>query len=171
MVNKKEFFVIFLFVFSIISCESKKTEEKPVEINYEATPSLCFFEAFDFEAAELVFFKGGDEVVLSSNLEIRMGENKYVVLDKAQHQVFLFDTEGILIRMIGRSGRGPGEYINPSFIDVDFEEREIYVLNKNGFSIARFSFEGNYLDSIEIPVYASSFATTGSNTFVCYSGY
>ena len=171
MVNKKEFFVIFLFVFSIISCESKKTEEKPVEINYEATPSLCFFEAFDFESAELVFFEGGDEVVLSSNLEIRKGENNFVVFDKAQNQIFLFGKEGNLIRMIGRSGRGPGEYINPSFIDVDFEEREIYVLNKNGFSIARFSFEGNYFDSIEIPVYASSFATTGSNTFVCYSGY
>lgn len=171
MVNKKEFFVIFLFVFSIISCEGRKSEEESIVIDYEATPTVCFFEAFDFESAELVFFGRGDDVALSSNLLIRKGENNFVVFDKTQNQVFLFDTEGNFIRMIGRSGRGPGEYINPSFIDVGFEDREIYVLGDGGFTITKFSFAGDYIGSIEIPVYASSFANTGNNTFCGYSGY
>lgn len=70
-------------------------------------------------------------------------------------QIFIYDKNGSFIRIINKSGRGPGEYINTYDFFVD-ESGIIEVLDFRGKKIIKYDRNGNYLDEWKIGLYAFS---------------
>lgn len=75
----------------------------------------------------------------------------WLVLDAHAKAVVVFDTLGRLVKKIGRSGRGPGEFLDPFRIAV--ANRLLYVADLgSGTSIAKFTAAGKFLSLLSLPV-------------------
>ena len=68
------------------------------------------------------------------------------VLDRGNSRIQKFDNEGIFLLSIGREGQGPGEFLNPTSIEVDLTGN-IYVSDFGNKRVQILSNEGKYIDS------------------------
>jgi hypothetical protein len=82
-----------------------------------------------------------------TNLDGDTAGNIYVSDQKWCH-VFKFDSSGNFIKIIGRKGQGPGEFMNPYCLTVtkDF----LVVSDTNGRKIQFFDRDGNYLKGLKV---------------------
>ena len=52
--------------------------------------------------------------------------------------------------MIGRQGKGPGEYIDPDDISIDRENKKIYVLDSQTQNVLKYSGNGTFESSFKL---------------------
>ena len=64
--------------------------------------------------------------------------------------LFLFNKQGKFIKMIGRQGKGPGEYIDPDDISIDRENKKIYVLDSQTQNVLKYSGNGTFESSFKL---------------------
>ena len=77
--------------------------------------------------AGIIVLEDTDESLLGKVDKLEVCDNNLYVLEKGRG-LFLFNKQGKFIKMIGRQGKGPGEYIDPDDISIDRENKKIYVL-------------------------------------------
>jgi hypothetical protein len=70
------------------------------------------------------------------------------ISDQKWCHIFKFDPSGNFLKIIGRKGQGPGEFLNPYCITVDKDF--LIVSDTNGRKIQFFDREGKYLRSIKL---------------------
>lgn len=83
-----------------------------------------------------------------TSLEIT--DNYILVACQIQKKVLLFKRTGEFLRQIGRSGRGPGEYLYPDFATIDPSERFIIINDRLIGSLFKFDVNGNLLNQTNI---------------------
>ena len=81
-----------------------------------------------FSKAGIIVLEDTDESLLGKVDKLEVCDNNLYVLEKGRG-LFLFNKQGKFIKMIGRQGKGPGEYIDPDDISIDRENKKIYVLD------------------------------------------
>ena len=88
-------------------------------------------QPFSIEKVRAIPLQFGDEFVgLISDL-IQDTDGRYYLTDWQQHSVWICDSEGKLIRRVGREGAGPGELQHPTGTAV-FEDKIIVLDTGNG---------------------------------------
>lgn len=88
-------------------------------------------QPFSIEKVRAIPLQLGDEFVgLISDL-IQDTDGRYYLTDWQQHSVWICDSEGKLIRRVGREGAGPGELQHPTGTAV-FEDKVIVLDTGNG---------------------------------------
>ena len=68
-----------------------------------------------FSKAGIIVLEDTDESLLGKVDKLEVCDNNLYVLEKGRG-LFLFNKQGKFIKMIGRQGKGPGEYIDPDDI-------------------------------------------------------
>jgi hypothetical protein len=63
--------------------------------------------------------------------------------------LFLFNLEGKFIRSIGKSGRGPGEYLSILDIAINKIEKQVLILDSLG-NLHIYSYDGKYIKTIKL---------------------
>nr|WP_302830227.1 6-bladed beta-propeller [uncultured Bacteroides sp.] len=103
------------------------------------------------------FFKRVGVIVLETTEQSLLGRidkidfiNDYLYVLERRRGLFLFNKNGKFIKMIGDKGVGPGEYISPSDITVDYENKKIYLLDSQTQMILKYDIEGNYEQSFKL---------------------
>ncbi|NGP89374.1 6-bladed beta-propeller [Fodinibius halophilus] len=87
-----------------------------------------------------------EENKLATPVIIRHGsDSTFFVYDVRQQQVLKMDKKGTIINKIGRTGRGPGEYlfVNNMFV----REQHLYIIDIVQFMIHKYDMEGNFVSS------------------------
>ncbi|MCP4725480.1 MAG: 6-bladed beta-propeller [bacterium] len=74
-------------------------------------------------------------------------EGNLYVLDGGNYRIQKFDKNGIFLSTIGRQGQGPGEFVDPQFIDID-SKGFIYVSDPSNARIEVFDPLGKYTRTI-----------------------
>jgi hypothetical protein len=94
-----------------------------------------------------------DEIIFGAVNTVETGpdQNLYV-LDQQQSQVFVFDLEGNLLRILSREGEGPGESRQPEDL-VFFPDGTLGLVQYFNGKIVRVDLEGTPLNSIMPPGY------------------
>ena len=100
---------------------------------------------FSIEKVREIPLDFGDEIVGSIADIARDAEGNYYLPDMQQHTIWVTDSQGSLIRRIGREGSGPGEMIGPRSVSIS--EDRIVVLDEGNNRIVIFSMKGGFLDS------------------------
>lgn len=77
------------------------------------------------------------------------------VCDEGDHRIKVYDRHGEYLRSIGREGKGPGELMNPTDVEVDNDLR-VYVLNTMNQRVEIFKNDGSYESSIRYEFPAST---------------
>lgn len=102
--------------------------------------------------------KSVDYIALETNKDCYLGTikvyrflNKLVVVNVGSNAgLFLFDLNGKFIRKIGKTGKGPGEYLQITCIQFDEENNQILVKSSGKEKIIRYSMDGSFSEGISI---------------------
>ena len=65
------------------------------------------------------------------------------------NDLFRFDKTGKFLNVIGKLGRGPGEYFNALYFAVDTTMRQVYVNSGSNLGINVYAYEGNYVQTLK----------------------
>ena len=176
-----------LFLFGCISCTYKSTEsvnatdsifymkiEKP---NIASLPPLRLSEFAD--SIEYVQLETTQESLLPYDMggKTRVTGNLLFIVNL--YHIYQFDIEtGKFLRQIGRTGQGPGEYIQVNAV-IDTIDRKVFVKSPGKANLLTYDFEGKYLGDMPIAdgtnslfttcFYSLTLAGAGDEYFIFYS--
>ena len=164
---------------AIISCSSKSdvsrldevvTIDVPVYYNdsvqFPSTSRL-------FDSISVVLETGPFESILGERIkDVKILDDTLIILSggisTSTSTLQLFDINGRFIRKIDRAGRGPGEYINLSKIDIDPEKRHIIIFD-DGLGILRYTMKGDFVSKVRYEYGASDFALLPDGGYVLFN--
>lgn len=108
---------------------------KAIELEYQ----------YSFPGDELI----EKEIFLWSPKKMRVNEAGQVfIIDQKWRHIFQFDKKGNYLRTLGRSGQGPGEFMNPFSLCVTGSH--LVVMDNSNLNIQFFDFKGQFIGSQKI---------------------
>lgn len=97
----------------------------------------------------------------------RVERNQAGIFVWSGNRVYIFSDEGKILGQVGRSGRGPGEYVSIS--NFSLSDHEVLILD--GYTrLLIYDLSGDFLRGIDIPYYASAGKIFGDRIYLD-SGY
>ncbi len=111
-------------------------------------------------------------VFLGSIQKVVFSRNRIFISDtKMMNSVFIFDQFGQYINHLEGGFKGPGEFINPKSITVDFEKDELYVLDDKLQKIIHFNSMGQFIDEFKFIYTSCDISKIEDGIFAYNSGY
>ena len=163
--------ILFLIIF-IFSCKNDietiiQTRELDISnIDYEIN-EVYLSEIAD--SIEYIKLETDSSFYTADIEEIKFSPNYILILSKELNKVFLFDKNGKFLTYISSIGKGPGEYIEASLIEISEDEKSFYLNTYNRETIVN-NASGEYLKTIKFEPYARYFFTLGNN-LILYTMY
>ena len=74
-----------------------------------------------------------------------VGDTIYILDRFVGRSVFAFNNEGIFLFRIGSQGKGPGQFIEPVDIDIDYHRKQIAILDTRNLRVNVYSFSGEFI--------------------------
>lgn len=156
----------------VVALTSSKTNSEtlvePKAIKRTNTPTVVTPESKDFKVTVqltdkpvdiITFSKFVDStyvVKLETNTKCLIGNisklkiynDRIFILDRTSKQLLEFDMQGKFIRLFGKKGKGPGEYLNPSTFDINKKTQELVIYDASRRQLLSYSLkEGVYKDA------------------------
>ncbi|MHA1974375.1 MAG: 6-bladed beta-propeller [Candidatus Hodarchaeales archaeon] len=100
-----------------------------------------------FESAKVVRLETSNKCLISNISALKVDSNRIFIFDRRVESVFAFNLEGKFLNKIGSKGKGPGEFIGPSDISLDRENKNIEILDYHAQKILVYDYDGNYIRS------------------------
>jgi Txe/YoeB family toxin of Txe-Axe toxin-antitoxin module len=101
------------------------------------------------DSVRYIHLETSDECLIGEINKIVYYDDKYYILDRAKTKKLLcFDSTGHFERLFGRTGQGPGEYVEPT----DFMVTSSYmiILDQFAHKLLFFDRDGNYIHSLPL---------------------
>ncbi|MBW6480117.1 MAG: 6-bladed beta-propeller [Bacteroidales bacterium] len=138
---------------------------KPFEqfIPYDILPILDSVKFVQLELTEDSFIGEISKVVVF--------EDQIYIFDKLSYSLFVFDLNGNYIFKIANFGRGPGEYIQIDYFDIDFQKKQIVLTDLMSYSVLRYDLNGDFISQQKIPFWIEAITPTFDGGFALYSNY
>jgi len=124
--------VILVLTFSLYVFMTSLAFSGPIKLSLD----------LEIKEPENIIFYGLGDIATDS-------KNNIYVLDKKEKFVYLFNEEGKFLKKIGRSGQGPGEFVEPCSIYIDAKDI-IYILDERNRRVEIFDSNASYIKSIKI---------------------
>jgi len=113
-----------------------------------------------------------EDCILNSVSQIILLGSTYILVDgsKENNCLYLFGTDGNFIRSIRWFGRGPGEYLSITSVDIYNRDSSIYLYDNTGGKVHNYNLSGNYLRSFNSDgIIAGDFKIIGNSEVAFYS--
>jgi hypothetical protein len=110
--------------------------------------SAAFTDRFILEDSVVLEQPSEHPIVRISGIDTH-SDGRIIIGDQSEGDVKLFDPRGKLLRVIGRKGKGPGEFMAPRWPRFDSAGR-IYVADLTLNRIQRFSENGEYQNGVNL---------------------
>ncbi len=157
----KHCYILFIAAVALLvqSCSDKETGNLPTIDIKEALKHSGVVKlselASDVEFVE--FDSTNPEAYFKQVRSLSVGKNHIMVVDEHRNQVILFSRTGKFIRLIGRVGKGPGEYLQCWLSAMDPKERCIIVADHLQKQLIKYAITGEFLKFVSykdlIPVF------------------
>lgn len=131
-----------------------KLEELPgsnikVEIDVTNTRNIYYSQLFD--TVQIIPLQTQDDALIGQIKNIYLKNGKIFILDsKKSKSVFIYKTDGTLIRSFKHLGDGPTQYLNPTQMHLSEDGTIIYIMDSLGYKQLAYSLEGEFLYSIKL---------------------
>ncbi len=93
------------------------------------------------------YFDEDDFLHMPSDIEVDHGRSLIYIADSGNNRILVFDFEGKLQKIVGREGKGPGEFSRPSGLFI-FEDGELAVADHYNKRIHLFDKSGEFVKLI-----------------------
>ncbi len=146
--------IIINILFILISCkENNQLQNRPsnIEISKERIKKIkntdkkriiSFFKDIQLETKEECFIGNIHKAILIEN------DTRLLIFDKANKNVFLFDSGGKFLYSIGKNGQGPFEYLDPTTIT--YGDSIVAISSHADKKVLLYSLDGEPLREIKI---------------------
>ncbi len=116
----------------------------------------------------LVQLETNENCLIGNINKIVCYKNYILVFDLFNQTLFLYNENGDFLRKISKRGGGPGEFLELQDFSVDSISNQLLLLDYQ--KIHKFSFDGKYIESMNIPFIASSFSLLPFDNIAFYGG-
>ena len=83
-------------------------------------------------------------------IKINDSNGEVYITDAGNNCIYIFNSEGKFLNKIGQAGQGPGDLLNPMFLDFD-NEGNFYVYESKNKRISILDKEGKYVGGFRLP--------------------
>lgn len=168
---KRIFFIVLALALPFSACQTRDeaSELQVINLGMDEIPDL---NDLSIKATDIVEFKSPPEVALRFVWKIIKTENEYVLIDKHPDggRVLRYNLAGNFLNIIGKVGRGPGEYIDALDVEFNASDGYIYVLSKAG-KILKYDLSGVFSREYSSKYYTSSFGINQTGNFYQYASF
>ncbi len=102
----------------------------------------------------IIKFESEDVILVSPLRTIKLLHDKIYIEDSFRGFLNIFNTEGRLLKTVGKLGAGPGEFTKISDVDYNEFDSTFVVLANNDRKILRYDTDGNFMNEIPIQFFA-----------------
>lgn len=148
-------FVFFLFC----NCNKKKEMREVTTILISPTYINNPTETYDslFKSVSYIPLETGKNFLISKISQLNVTDEDIFILDELQSQIMRFSAKGKFKNMVGRKGKGPGEYLHPAYFFINKKKQEIKICDRRQKKIMTFDFDGRFLNEISTSIYFDVF--------------
>ena len=149
-------FLSIILLTTLVACSnsSKQSIESDLPvIDLEKEYPVKRIDIHEIADVEYIPLETTDESLLMSGYEKSIS-GKYIVVSEFRngYNFYIFSREGKYLRTIDRQGQGPGEYINYTHFEVDFEKEELFILTGTVTpKIMVYGLDGKFLREFQLP--------------------
>jgi hypothetical protein len=170
----------FITAILVISCKGSDNESlgQIKTFDLKELPELTTVKLSDLGMTEIEYipletnaqsvFSFSDNVFLTwpPPIDLIIGEKFYII--RQNKTIIKFHEDGTFEKIIGKFGRGPGEYTVAHDIEYNGEDHNIYIVSgwDNKFDV--YSKSGEFVRSFNIPLYAAIDFIIIDNSILCY---
>lgn len=164
------YLIIVLIGFSCKGSLSNSEKIKSIDLGeIRATPKQEKVTLEDLNVTiQSIRLETNDSCILNKITQLVDVDYLWIVADR---QLYKFDKSGTFIGKIGQKGQGPAEYVAPERIQVDREQKIVYVIDYFGRKMMAFDYEGHFLRSLPLPEDYSLNRIALDNGQLYYSSY
>ena len=166
--------ILTICLFRCIGCErysltdihiSKKTQTIDVNVSKDNFLEIMpLVNNYRFTPLEI----SNKCIIGEINKIIYVGDKYYILDRRQQKQIYVFDPDGKYLMSIGRRGRGPGEYIEPT--DFYVTNNNIAVFDQYAHKINYYDLNGEFINSRTMPYKVYEIETTKNNEIFVVTG-
>jgi hypothetical protein len=147
---------IATLLFALLACSGERKADESAADAARTPDNLPPAMSFDVQLPQPERLVSGDSAHLSSSLDMALdSQGRIWIADARNKRVVVFDSEGKLVRTIGREGDGPGEFRLP--VRIAINDTLVRVYDPMHHAIQDYRPDGTYLMK-----YESAGATMGS---------
>jgi hypothetical protein len=160
--------LLLLIVNSSSSLIPVKGKGETIRINLDS--STVPFWTDLVEIVETVKLELTEKSIISGIYKVEFANNRFYVLDKQKaNALFVYDRKGKFIQRIGRDGKGPGEHLRIEDFNINYDNKNIEILDIDLKKIMCFDFNGKFIKDIPIPIYGMSIINMGADSYGLYN--
>jgi hypothetical protein len=162
----KHIIIPLVFFLCLAAChdhEISTAKELSVDVKNQY-PVEDIFEEFYSIPLETV-----EENLISGIDKIQTVNDKYYILDKKRHTIYLFDKNGFFIKKIEKRGQGPMEYID--IADFFIVDSYVYILSRIGRKIVIYNEDEEFVENLKLDDYYDYFYLDKYKNIFLYSNY
>jgi hypothetical protein len=157
---------LLLLSLTLFSCQSPSEKAAPTSARVVDIETLS---SDTIRATDLRFvpLESTEESLVSNADKLFFVQDTYYVMDQQGKSILLFSATGKFLSKINRVGRGPGEYVHLTDVDVTGDGR-IWVYDMMTQKIVRYSRKGALLDEFHSGKLCLGMAASSSNDSIVY---
>lgn len=167
--TRQYIYAICLLLF--ISCGTQDKNEiniKSIEVGLVNKIETQVFNYSDYiDSVKYISLETTDKSLIGHIIDVKLVNDKLFVADK--QSVFVFDLDGHLYSKIAAYGRGPGEYLSVSGMDVNISNNEINVYDVTNRVMLVYSLDGSFLRKVAIEGLPRDFAVLSNGDYLFYT--
>lgn len=180
IIHSLECFTYFILIFLIAffsSCKKEAEKETNSQQSEEVTRISLDHTLNTIDISEhidsLKFIKleTTKYSLIGSISKVLFYNDTIFILDRITHSIFQFTTEGRFISSFNCIGRGPGEYIQIDFFDIDNSTNEMVITDTLLGKTFRYSLDGGFISEHKIPIYVEGVSLNSNKGYILYSNY
>jgi len=165
---KKLFYIFAVACIVISACTNKNDETEVLEVItvnldslHERFPltSLCSFE-------RMVPLETTEQCRIGDIRRVYIADSKFVIWDRGEKSVFVFDNNGRFICRVGNQGRAEKEYVGIDDVQVNEKEKVVSILDRGSRKILCYNLDGEFQKTIKLKESALGFAIEGNNVWL-----
>jgi hypothetical protein len=151
---------LFILLLTVASCNENKNKQITVpQIDIDSSVYVLNLDTITeneqrmklssiFSKVKTIILETTKESVIGRVQSLQVFDDRIFIMDnRAQGTVLMFDINGKFIHKIGNLGAGPGEYMYATDFTIDPVKKEIYILYSN-FHINRYTIDGKFINKI-----------------------
>lgn len=148
LVNQRNFLLPVFIGLLIFGCA--KDSEKNISQSKISVSQIKFDNVFNETSSFRLELTDSSIIGIPRALVIRDDGSILVTDVTITKKLFLFDSLGNFVKVIGKKGSGPGEYMEPSCISVD-KRNNIYLVDNTLRRMNEFNVNGTFLRAFSLP--------------------
>lgn len=164
--------IVFIFLLSNSGCFSPEFEEVPISsisedkpVHLEIDDSVEHYQ-YDlsavFDSVSFVRLSSDSSALVSFISQVLVKDSLIFVVDCfTTSSVKRFSMTGTYLGDVGRKGRGPGEYVQPTFVEI--KDNEVIVWDQYTQRLTYYDLAGRYMKHLDINRFSLKFRQFDSN--------